>query len=169
MIYSNIVLTGIMGCGKTTIGKMVSEKLNMRFIDIDEYIEEKYGKISDIFKKGEDYFREIEHNAVIEISDMDDVVIATGGGVVKRQENIIALKRKGIIFFLDRPLDNILSDIETSSRPLIKDRKSSLVEIFHERYPLYTETCDIHIKNAESLENAVLKITKYWTKISTTD
>ena len=73
----NIVLTGIMGCGKTTIGKIVSEKLNMRFIDIDEYIEQMHGKISEIFLKGEDYFRNIEHNSVLDISKMHNVVIAT--------------------------------------------------------------------------------------------
>lgn len=168
MRYSNIVLTGIMGSGKTTVGKMLSEKLNMGFIDIDEFIESKYGKIPDLFKRGEEYFREIEHNAVLEISDMDGIVIATGGGVVKREDNIAALKKKGIIFFLDRPLDNILSDIETSNRPLLKDGKNKLIEIYNERYPLYTGTCDVHIRNALSPDDAVSDIIKYWTKLDNT-
>ncbi|HEY8421883.1 MAG TPA: shikimate kinase [Thermoclostridium sp.] len=168
MRYSNIVLTGIMGCGKSTIGRMLSEKLSMGFVDIDDYIEKKYGKIPELFKKGEDYFREIEHNAVLEISDMDGFVIATGGGVVKRADNIAALKKKGIIFFLDRPLDYILSDIKTSNRPLLKDGKNKLIEIYHERYPLYTGTCDVHVKNTSGPEKAVSDIINCWIKLTDT-
>ena len=158
----NIVLTGIMGCGKTTIGKIVSEKLNMRFIDIDEYIEQMHGKISEIFLKGEDYFRNIEHNSVLDISKMHNVVIATGGGVVKRQDNINALKENGIIFFVDRPLDNILEDIDISERPLLKNGKKEIIKIFNERYPLYKRTCDIHIVNTTTLNDAASSIIESW-------
>ena len=154
-----------MGCGKTTIGKMLSEKLNMGFVDIDRFIEGKYGKIPDLFKKGENYFREIEHNAVLEVSDMEGFVIATGGGVVKREDNIALLKRKGIVFFLDRPLDNILSDIKISNRPLLKEGTNKLIEIYHERYPLYTATCDVHIKNASTPEKAVSDILGHWAEL----
>ncbi|AGC68288.1 shikimate kinase AroK [Thermoclostridium stercorarium subsp. stercorarium DSM 8532] len=165
MKYSNIVLTGIMGSGKTTVGRMLAEKLNMGFVDTDWYIEGKYGKIHELFEKGEDYFREIEHKAVLEISEMEGVVIATGGGVVKRQDNVYALKKKGIIFFLDRPLKNILSDIETSGRPLLKNGKEKLIEIYHERYPLYTATCDVHINNSATPDKAVSEIIDYWLNI----
>lgn len=169
MGYSNIVLTGIMGCGKTTIGKMLSEKLKMDFVDIDEVIEKKHGKIPELFERGEDYFREIEHKTVLEVSDRDGVVIATGGGVVKRQDNIFALKRKGIIFFLDRPLDDILSDIKTSSRPLLKNGKGKLVEIYNERYQLYKATCDVHVKNTSGPKEAVADIIKTWIKLGKSD
>lgn len=160
----NIVLTGIMGCGKTTIGRMLSEKLDMEFIDIDEYIERKYGKIHELFKRGEDFFRETEHRAVLEVSEMEGVVIATGGGVVKRRDNMEALKRNGIVFFLDRPVEKILSDIETSTRPLLKDGKEKLAEIYRERYPLYTANCDVHIKNTSNPEKAVSEIIGCWTE-----
>lgn len=169
MRYSNIVLTGIMGCGKTTLGKMLAKRLNMGFIDIDKFIEDKYGKIPELFKKGENYFREIEHSAVLEISDREGFVIATGGGVVIREDNISALKRKGIIFFIDRPLDKILSDIDTSGRPLLKDGKDKLTEIYQERYPLYTGTCDVHIINAAGPEKAVSDIIDHWTKFGKID
>ncbi len=165
MKYFNIVLTGIMGCGKTTIGKMLSERLNMGFADTDEFIEKEYGKIPEIFKNGEAHFRELEHKIVLKVSDMEGVVIATGGGVVKREDNIAALKRKGIIFFIDRPLENILADIKTSDRPLIKDGKDKLAGIFHERYPLYTGTCNVHIKNTSTPEKAVTEIMDHWMKL----
>lgn len=169
MKYTNIVLTGIMGCGKTTIGKMVSEKLNMSFINLDKYIEEKYGRIAELFKKGEDYFREIEHKAIQEISDYSGYVIATGGGVIKRKDNITALKRKGIIFFIDRPLENILTDIKTSTRPLLKEGKSKLIEIYNERYKLYTESCDVHIMNISTLQETASGIIQHWNKLNKTN
>jgi len=166
MKYTNLVLTGIMGSGKTTVGKLLSAKLNMIFVDTDELIEKKYGKIPELFKKSEDYFRELEHRVVLEVSEMDGAVIATGGGVVKRKDNMAALKRKGIVFFLDRPLENILSDIEISKRPLLKDCKNKLAEIYRERYPMYTESCDVHIKNTSDPENTVSEIIEHWTKLS---
>ncbi len=158
----NIVLTGIMGCGKTTIGKMLSDKLNMRFIDIDEYIEQKYGKIAEIFLKGEEYFRDVEHDAVVDISQMQNGVIATGGGVVKRQDNIASLKKNGIIFFIDRPIEHIIEDVDISTRPLLKNGRNEITKIFNERYPLYKKTCDIHIMNTTSLQDAASCIIDWW-------
>ena len=169
MKHANIVLTGIMGSGKTTVGKLLSEKLNMAFVDTDELIENKYGKIPELFEKGEEYFRKLEHDVVLEVSEMEGVVIATGGGVVKRKDNVDALKRKGVIFFLDRPLDDILSDIKTSSRPLLKNGKGKLVEIYNERYQLYKATCDVHVKNTSGPEEAVADIIKTWIKLGKSD
>lgn len=157
----NIVLTGIMGCGKTTIGRMLAEKLSVEFIDLDEYIEEKWGSISELFNKGEEYFRDIESKAVREVSEKKGIVIATGGGAVKRIENVDALKKNGIIFFIDRPLENILSDIDISERPLIKEGKEKLVRIFNERYELYKSTCDVHVKNTGDIHSVISEIIAY--------
>ena len=162
MKHANIVLTGIMGSGKTTVGKLLSEKLNMAFVDTDELIENKYGKIPELFEKGEEYFRKLEHDVVLEVSEMEGVVIATGGGVVKRKDNVDALKRKGVIFFLDRPLDDILADIKTSNRPLLKSGKERLAEIYNERYHLYKTTCDVHINNSSCPDKAASDIIKIW-------
>lgn len=157
----NIVLTGIMGCGKTTIGRMLAEKLSVEFIDLDRYIEDKWGSITGLFEKGEEYFRDIESLAVGEVSGKNGVVIATGGGVVKRMENVAALKKNGIIFFIDRPLKDILSDVDTSERPLLKEGKDKLVHIFNERYNLYISTCDVHIKNTSDIESVISEIIEY--------
>ncbi|HEY8499534.1 MAG TPA: shikimate kinase, partial [Clostridia bacterium] len=157
----NIVLTGIMGCGKTTIGRMLAEKLSIEFIDLDQYIEQKWGGITELFKKGEEYFRNIESKAVAEVSEKEGAVIATGGGVVKRNENIAALKRNGIIFFIDRPLEDILSDVDISDRPLLKEGKEKLIQIFSERYNLYINTCDVRIKNTGDIQSVGDEIIGY--------
>ncbi len=161
MKQKNIVLTGIMGCGKTTIGRMLADKLSVEFVDLDEYIEKKWGSITELFKKGEEYFRDIESQAVREISKKKGIVIATGGGVVKRDENVAVLKRNGVIFFIDRPLENILSDVDISGRPLLEDGKEKLVRIFNERYKLYKSTCDVHVKNTGDIQSVISVIIGY--------
>lgn len=162
MSKPNIVLIGIMGSGKTTIGRAVAERLQLSFIDLDQYIETKWGSIPSLFEKGEEYFRDIETQAVQAVSELDGAVIATGGGVVKRAENISLLKKKGCLFFLDRPLEDILEDIETSNRPLLKDGKNRLKEVFQERYPLYRKACDVHIQGAKTIEDAVNIVVREW-------
>ena len=90
-----IVLTGFMGTGKTSVGRELSKKLGHQFIDTDLLIEEREGMpISLIFKKkGEDYFREVEQTTVEEVSKMSNVVVATGGGVIKNKVNVNNLRR----------------------------------------------------------------------------
>ncbi|NLY17594.1 MAG: shikimate kinase [Clostridiaceae bacterium] len=158
MKKKNIVLTGIMGCGKSTVGCMLASCLGMAFLDLDQYIEKKWGRIPDLFLKGEEYFRDIESAAVEEISDNENTVIATGGGTVKKDKNIAALKKSGIIFFIDRPIDDILKDVEISERPLLSGGKEKLIEIFRERYHRYIVTCDYHIKDARYLKTVVNEI-----------
>ena len=156
---SNIILVGMPGCGKTTIGKLVAERLGYEFCDLDEYIVVKEKMtIDEMFENGEDYFRDIESSGVRDVSKMKNTVISTGGGVVKRQENIDALKKDGDIIFIDRPLENIISDVDTDSRPLLKDGKDRLYKLFEERYKLYQDCCDIEIVNDCEIDALVEKI-----------
>lgn len=160
-LNKNIVLTGMMGSGKTTIGKLLSEKLKMNFIDMDEYIEGFSGStIKDIFKKGEDYFRTLESEAALKISVMNSAVISTGGGIIKKSYNIELLKKNGIIYFIDRPVGNIAADIEVSKRPLLSDGKDRLFEIFNDRYDQYIKYCDVIIKNDKDIQTVVDLIIK---------
>ena len=155
----NIVLIGMPGCGKTTIGKILSEKLNMNYCDIDEYIEKNTGKtISEIFLAGEGEFRRIEREAVLEVSQGDNRVIATGGGVVKSLVNIENLRKKGIIIFINRPIENIMADIDIDTRPLIKDKKERLYTLYKERYPLYKEYSHYEVINIGDLEEVIGRI-----------
>ncbi|HZJ99825.1 MAG TPA: shikimate kinase [Tissierellaceae bacterium] len=157
----NIVLIGMPGSGKTTIGKILAEELDMKFCDSDEYIEEHSGKsIPEIFQDGEERFRSIEKEAILEISNEENTVIATGGGVVKSLENIINLKNNGVLIFINRPLEDIMSDIDANHRPLIKDEIEKLNKLFEERYSLYKKYSDYEVMNRGSLQELVTKIIK---------
>ncbi len=153
----NIVLIGMPGCGKTTVGKILAEKLGREFIDTDEIISKENGDITDIFAKmGESGFRDIETDVVKRVSALQGKVIATGGGAVLRQENIDFLKLNSKIYFIDRPLDKI---IPTDDRPLSKDRES-LEKRYNERYEIYCKVSDKLINSKISAEETVNDILK---------
>lgn len=152
----NIVLIGIMGCGKTTISKLLSEKLNMPVIDMDEYLVDKYQcSINDMFAVSEDYFRDLESQACIDLAKLDGYIISTGGGVVKRKQNCQILRQTGEVFYLDRPVDNIITDVTTADRPLLKDGPQKLYQLFDERHQLYLDACDHHVLNDGTLDDIV--------------
>lgn len=143
------------GSGKSTVGRALAENLSRDFVDTDEMIVEKYGNISDIFaRSGEEYFRDKESEAVKEVSKKNGIVIATGGGAILRKENVRALRQNAVIFFLDRPLENI---IPTSDRPLSSDIES-LRKRFDERYDLYMNSSDFHIKADGDVRDTFEKI-----------
>ena len=160
----NIVLTGLMGSGKTTIGKVLSDALNLPFIDVDEEIEKQYGPISKIFEMGEEHFRNIETKVILNISTIENIVISTGGGVVLREENITALSRNGLIFYLERPIEEILLTLDTSNRPLLKNGTDVLYRIKSDREPLYHKFCD-HIIDASNIDKAVSTIIGLWNRV----
>ncbi len=158
----NIVLIGMPGCGKTTLGKIISKELKINFYDADYYIEEKCNKkISELFEKGEDYFRDVESRACIELAEKENVIISTGGGVIKREENIKNLKKTGIIIFIDRPVRNIIGDVDISKRPLLKDGKDKVLKLYEERYELYKKAADKIVVNdcdLYTLRDKIIKI-----------
>lgn len=145
----NIVLSGMPGSGKSTVGKFLAETLNRKFIDTDAEIVKKAGKeITEIFAEvGNDGFRKIEAEVVAAVSSENSgAVIATGGGAILRDDNVRALKRNGRIYFLNRPIENI---IPTSDRPLALDR-AAVEARFRERYGRYLSTCDMEVRTVES-------------------
>lgn len=147
----NIVLTGFMGCGKTTIGKIISEKLDVEFIDTDsEIIKEFKLPIEKIFELyGEQKFREIEAEVIKRVSEVEDVVISTGGGVVLNPVNIENLKKNGVIYFIYASPEKILKRLENdNSRPLLKDvdKLSTIIRLLNLRMPFY-KNCDFEINS----------------------
>lgn len=119
----NIVLLGFMGTGKTAVGKVLAERLEMRFVDLDELIEQEMGmSISDIFFNfGESYFRQVEKEMVRRVSKERGQVIATGGGVVLDNENIENLKQNGILITLSATVEDICRRLsDKKDRPLLE-------------------------------------------------
>lgn len=162
----NIILIGMPGCGKSTIGKMLSCDLNIKFCDTDECIENDTGKsIKEIFENGEEYFRQIEKKTIKKISEIYPQVIATGGGVVKNSENIYYLKKNGIIIFINRPIEKIFTDVDILNRPLLKSGKEKIYKLYEERKLLYKKYCDCEILNDTDIDEVRNKIIAYLNEI----
>lgn len=149
----NIVLTGFMASGKTSISKAISEISNLNLIDTDDMIVEKMGmSINEIFEKmGESKFRDIECEIISEVSKLDGYVISTGGGVPLNSKNIDALRKNGIVFNLSPDFETVLQRLEDarSTRPLLKNAEiEDIKKRFNDRLPFYA-VCDysIHITN----------------------
>lgn len=156
---NKLVIIGMPGSGKSTLGKMVAEKTGKQFIDLDEYIVELSGKkIPQLFEQGEEYFREVETNACREVASRRDLVVATGGGVVKKAVNMEIFRKDSIILFLNRPLNFILADIEIGSRPLLKDGKKKLLTLYEERFELYKTYADDIVVNDGKINETVEKV-----------
>lgn len=161
----NIVLIGFMGSGKSTVGKALAERASMNFIDSDEYIENKAGmSIADIFEKmGEDEFRRIETETLIELRDnLSNTVLATGGGMPLRRENAILLKEIGRVFYLTAANRVIYDRVkEDTKRPLLfcDDPYSKICDLMKERRPLYEKACDVKVDtNSNDLEEVLAAI-----------
>lgn len=154
----NIVLIGMPGSGKTTVGRLLSARLGRPFLDTDEAIARRIGSISDyILTHGEAAFREREAEVIREeIARESGAIIATGGGAILRDENVRRLKRNGRLVFLDRPLAALIA---TPDRPLSSD-PDALRRRFEERYDRYLSVADAHlpIADGESAEETVERI-----------
>lgn len=162
-----IILIGFMGVGKTTIGKIISKKLNLNFIDMDDYIETIEGKsIPKIFKQYDEvYFRNLETKTLKELIKKDNIVISTGGGVVSRKENLKLLQKEKKVIFLDGNTQTILKHLnnEINKRPLLTNSiniQETISNLLNERYKKYNSICDIKIdvneKNIEELVSQIL-------------
>jgi len=138
----NIVLTGFMGTGKTSVAKQLSSMLGMKIVDMDSEIEKTQGKtINDIFAhQGEPFFRDLETEMAQIVSSMEHVIISTGGGVVLRPENIEYLRRNGIVVCLMASANTIMKRTRSSEeRPLLKvdDPLAKITEMLDVRKPFY--------------------------------
>jgi shikimate kinase len=160
-LSKNVVLIGMPGCGKTTIGRLIAKKLKIKFVDVDEYIVEKNNStINDLFQRGEEFFRNLEEIAIVELSFKSNIVIATGGGVIKNYSNIESLHKSGVIIFIDRPIKEIINDIVVENRPLLKSGVSNIEELYKERHLLYTNYADYVVSNDGGVDAVVNNVVR---------
>ena len=156
----NLVLIGLPGCGKTTVGRCLAAELGLIFVDCDGEIEKRSGKsIPEIFAQdGEEAFRTWESEVLTEVLARPGKVVSTGGGIVLKKENRDVLSRATVVF-LDRTPDNILSSCDMADRPLMQTK--TLAELAGERRELYLDCAD-HRVAAENLDEIIAEIIAYW-------
>ena len=151
---ANLVLVGMPGCGKTTVGMELARLSQRPFVDLDDEIVRLAGKpIPEIFRRhGEPAFRALERKVLAEVCDKSEQIIATGGGAILRKDNRVAMRRTGRVYFLRRALDQLA----VIGRPL--SVKGTMKEMYHFRLPLYTEVSDIAVDNNAAPGEAARKI-----------
>lgn len=161
----NIVLIGMPGCGKTSMGRRLQKKLRRPLLDTDDMIVEKEGRsIPQIFAaEGETYFRAVEHTCVKEAAQGQGQIIATGGGVVLNPENMEALKKTGIVFFLDVTPESIMRRrTKLSGRPLLQQDEekvdTKLQKLYRDRIGLYCKYADFRFSNRCYAKKNLLRI-----------
>lgn len=154
----NIILIGMPGSGKSTVGRVLAEKLGKDFVDADARIAERSGcTIPEIFKgQGEAGFRALETQVLADICKQSGKVIATGGGCVTKEENYPLLHQNGTVFCLERPL----SSLPTDGRPL--SQAMALEEMYRIRKPLYEKFADYKIQNSAAPEDVCAKVLDIW-------
>lgn len=164
-----IILIGFMGVGKTSVGKQLAKKLNFNFIDTDYEIERLTNKsIPDIFEQyGEKYFRKLENSILEKFVKNEDIVMATGGGIITTKENYNILKNEENVIFLDGSVETIINHVqnERNQRPLLKESENlskKIEELLSIRYEKYIEVSDILIDiNGKNIDEVISQILVY--------
>ena len=153
---ANLVLTGMPGCGKSTIGALVARLLGRRFVDTDKLVVSKSAMgIPEIFERfGEARFRELERQVAEELSASSDLVIATGGGTIVQDGAPEIFRRNGVICYLRRPLDLLQT---AHGRPLSQTR-AAVEKLYEQRREKYERAADFTIDNADAAPEAVAQL-----------
>lgn len=154
---SNIVLIGMMGSGKTTCAHLLAQRLGREMVDMDDVIQAREGRsISEIFAvEGEGYFREVESQVARELAQRSNLIIATGGGVILRRENTDALRKSGVVAWLNRSADEIFDAEDLGDRPLAQSGKAAFLKTFAAREEKYRAAAHIIIEDFTSPDATV--------------
>ena len=147
MSQISIYFVGLMAVGKSTVGRLLADSLDMQFYDTDHVIEERAGApVAWIFDvEGEPGFRDREQHVIDELTQQDGIVLATGGGAVLRAENRRVLSARGCVVHLDSPLDRLVQRTQKDKkRPLLQggDNREIFRRLLKERLPLYADVAD---------------------------
>ena len=159
----NVYLVGLMGAGKTTLGRSLAKRLALEFVDSDHEIEARTGvSIPTVFEiEGEDGFRKREAQVIADLSCLSGRVVATGGGVVLREENRTNMKASGFVVYLNVPPHTLLERTRNDrNRPLLQvaDPLLRLKELFVQRDPFYREVADLVVDGGRSNAQGVLQL-----------
>jgi shikimate kinase len=164
----NIVLIGMRGSGKTTVGKILAQKMGREFIEMDELVTRKMGlSIPEIVAKhGWGKFRELEEEITGQVAKLDNIINASGGGVVTREKNIIKLKKSGVLVWLQAGVDTLVSRTgEDTDRPPLAEGRTEQEDMeitFKERKPLYQQAADLTVntenKTPEEVADLVINL-----------
>lgn len=165
----SIFLVGPMGAGKTTVGRLLANRLARQFIDSDHYIEQQTGAdIPWIFaKEGESGFREREKKAIAELTEQPQIILATGGGVVTQESNCQLLNQRGLVIYLNATVDvQLARTMRDKSRPLLQqdNPKDVLSRLYAVRHPIYQSVAHIEVSTGhtypKNMVNEIIEMIK---------
>ena len=163
MVDMHIFLVGMAGAGKTSLGRRLATNLNLPFIDTDQRVSEIMGmSVIEIFQRfGEAFFRNAESGVLMELVGKPPCVVSTGGGLPTVQENVQLMQNLGIIIHVDRPLDQILSDIKMERRPtLIGGSHENVIDQHNERIGYYRACADYRLDNSHGFAVGLQTLTQ---------
>lgn len=160
---NNIALCGFMGCGKSTVGKLLAKYMNMDFVDIDTYIEKQMKmKISAIFEQyGQDFFRRLEMQSIKEICEREGTVISLGGGTILNDENYKVLAENCKIVYIKATREVLYKRLKNDKkRPLLQqgDKRKIIDDLYDSREPIYSSRADMSVASMRSIEDTATLI-----------
>ncbi len=159
----HIFLIGMQGCGKSSLGKRVARETGLSFMDTDAMVAASAGcTVNEFFEKyGEETFRRAETGALSLLTREHPMIISTGGGTIMNPVNRHIMRAWGAIVLIDRPLEEILSDIKLDRRPTLRDGGLAEVErVYNERIGIYRSLADITVRNDQGYHMAVYTLTR---------
>ena len=163
LINMHIFLVGMAGAGKTSLGRRLAQNLNRPFVDTDQRVSEMLGmSVNDIFATlGEAFFRNAETGALIELVGQPPCVVSTGGELCTFSENVTIMKNHGIIIHIDRPLDQIISDIKVDRRPLLSGgTHEDVIHQYNRCIGHYRAAADYRLDNSKGFTVGIKNLTE---------
>lgn len=163
MLPMHVFLVGMSGGGKTSLGRKAAANLNLRFVDTDQRVSEMMGMtVNEIYAAlGEDFFHNAETGILMELIGEPPCVVSTGGGLPMVQENVQLMQNHGVIIHVDRPLDQILSDIKLDRRPTLKDGDhEDVIHEYNHHIGFYRACADYTLDNSHGFVLGVANLTR---------
>ncbi len=163
MLPMHVFLVGMSGGGKTSLGRKAAANLNLRFVDTDQRVSEMMGmSVNEIYASlGEDFFHNAETGVLMELIGEEPCIVSTGGGLPTVKENVQLMQNHGIIIHVDRPLDQILSDIKVDRRPTLKDGDhEDVIHEFNQHIGFYRACADLTLDNSHGFALGAANLTR---------